>query len=89
MTTEIKNTLTTLELALFTEYAKDAPNWAGCPMVGGNVTHNKERDGVLTSLKKKGLVQTFGDSDNKRIVWLEFTDDGRSLAASIGHPIND
>ena len=53
--------LTEKSLALFLAYAKDAGNWNGMPMVGGNVGGNKEDAGNLTDLKKNGLLTTSTD----------------------------
>jgi hypothetical protein len=74
-------TLTEASLALFTAYAKDAGNWGGTPMVGGNVGGSKQDAGNLTDLKKKGLVTTF-DSDGCE--WVSFTPAGVEFAANLG-----
>jgi hypothetical protein len=71
---------------LFVEYAKDAGNWNGNPLVGlgGNVTTEstaKEERGNLTQLKKAGLVTTFNDGRDQ---FLDFTDKGREYAESLG-----
>lgn len=71
-------TLTPASLALFLAYAKDAKNWNGTPLVGGNVGASPADKGNLTDLKTKGLVETFRDDG---CTWLEFTDAGKALAA--------
>jgi hypothetical protein len=73
--------LTEASLALFTAYAKDAGNWNGMPLVGGNVGGKKEDRGNLTDLKKKGLLTTFRDEGCD---WISFTDLGVEFAASLG-----
>jgi hypothetical protein len=71
-------TLTPDSLALFLAYARDAGNWSGTPMVGGNVGGSKADAGNLTDLKKAGLLTTFVDDGNK---WIKFTAAGIALAA--------
>lgn len=73
--------LTPNSLALFTAYAKDAGNWSGTPLVGGNVRGSQELRGNLTQVKRAGLVETFRDEGN---TWLTFTDAGIVFAASLG-----
>lgn len=63
--------------ALFIAFAKDAGNWSGTPLVGGNVGGSKEDRGNLADLKKRGLV-------NEGCLWLAFTDTGRDYAAELG-----
>lgn len=72
--------ITDQSLALFLEYARDAGNWSGTPLVGGNVGGSKEDRGNLTQLKKAGLVVTEFDSHDKN-TWLMFTRSGRDLAS--------
>lgn len=67
--------------ALFIAYAKDAGNWSGTPLVGGNVGGSKEDAGNLTQLKKAGLVSTCKDEG---CTWLEFTAAGKAYAAALG-----
>ena len=62
-------------LKLFLAYRKDAPNWGGTPLVGGNVGGEPADKGNLTHLKKLGLVTTF-ESDGD--TWLDFTALGRA-----------
>lgn len=72
-------TLTEKSLALFLDYAQDAGNWSGTPLVGGNVGGSKEDRGNLTDLKKAGLIQTFVD---ERCTWVEFTAAGKAFAGT-------
>jgi hypothetical protein len=82
--------LTDASLALFLEYAEDAPNWGGSPWVSaGNVWLTKEQRGNITDLKKKGLVE-IGDSEGlgkSRDQYLIFTEAGIALARSHGFEI--
>lgn len=77
-------TLSEGAMQLFKEYANDAGNWNGMPLVGGNVMMNDERKGYLTDLKKKGLVTTYVDDEDTRCAWLSFTEEGKLLAKSLG-----
>jgi hypothetical protein len=74
--------ITARSLELFLDYARDAGNWGGTPLIGGNVGGSVEDNGNLTQLKKAGLITTF--SDEPRDVWIDFTDKGRELAAEHG-----
>lgn len=74
-------TLPAASLALFLAYAKDAGNWSGTPLVGGNVSHGLTENGYLTDLKKRGLVTTFRSEGD---AWLEFTEAGKILAGVHG-----
>jgi hypothetical protein len=74
-------TVTDRSLALFLEYARDAGNWSGTPLVGGNVGGSKEDRGNLTQLKKAGLIVTELSDGH---VWLMFTRSGRDLASDHG-----
>jgi hypothetical protein len=77
--------LTPDTLALFLAYAKDADNWSGNPLVGGNVAQTQENNGHLTHLKRAKLLTTFkADGD----VWIDFTPAGKALAAEHGVTIN-
>lgn len=73
-------TITDRSLALFLAYAKDAKNWEGTPLVGGNVGGSIEDRGNLTHLKQAGLILTFRDNG----LWIEFTTAGKALAAERG-----
>ncbi len=75
--------ITERSLALFLAYAKDAPNWSGTPLVGGNVgggslEERRRNRGNLTQLKQAGLIETWTDNGT----WIEFTDAGHALAAA-------
>lgn len=72
---------------LFVKYVQDAGNWNGTPLVGSNVTllGEKEDRGLLTYLKRAGLVTTSQDADNRKCFWLHFTPDGVAYAKSLGH----
>lgn len=73
--------ITEASKALFLAYAKDAGNWSGTPLVGGNVSGSKEDRGNLTQLKKAGLLTTF---DYDGFTWVQFTDAGVAFAAENG-----
>lgn len=75
-------TITDRSLALFLEYARDAPNWSGCPLVGGNVGGSKEDRGNLTQLKRAGLIRT--TEHERGMAYVEFTAAGKALAAEHG-----
>lgn len=66
---------------VFLAYAKDACNWSGSPLVGGNVGGTKEERGNLTQLKKVGLITTFRDEGCD---WIQFTEAGKTFAAENG-----
>ena len=83
----MKKTITDRSLKLFLDYAKDADNWGGCPLVGGNVGGSKEDRGNLTDLKKAGLIETFID-DEDNTAWINFTDTGKTLAKDHGIEID-
>jgi hypothetical protein len=71
--------ITDHSLALFLAYARDAANWSGTPMVGGNVGGTAADRGNLTQLKRAALITTF-QYDGE--TWVEFTRDGKQLAAT-------
>ena len=73
--------ITGKSLNLFLLYAKDACNWSGTPLVGGNVENTKEDRSNLTQLKKMGLITTDISDD---CVWLYFTDKGKEWATKYG-----
>jgi hypothetical protein len=83
-------------LKLFRLYAEDAGNWGGMPLVNGNVTllGEKEDRGLLTHLKRAGLITTIADKNriNGRIVthaFVDFTEAGKAFAASLGIEITE
>jgi len=77
--------LTERSLQLFLDYASDAGNWGGTPLIGGNVGGGREDTGNLTHLKKAGLITTAADG---QAVFIYFTDAGRALAAEHGVDID-
>lgn len=68
-------------LKLFLDYARDAGNWGGTPLVGGNVDGSYEANGYLLHLKQAGLLTTDRDG---RDVWIYFTQKGYDFAAEHG-----
>ena len=78
---EAKAKLTPRSYELLIDHMKDAPNWSGAPLVGGNVKFTKEDRGNLTQLKRAGLITTQLDEGN---VWMYFTASGKELAAELG-----
>lgn len=78
--------LTPRTLELFLAYARDAGNWSGTPLVGGNVGGSKEDRGNITQMKRAGLVQTFVSDGH---TWLEFTAAGVIFAARNGVHIDE
>ena len=73
--------ITAKSLEVFLAYARDAANWSGTPLVGGNVGGGPEERGNLTQLKRAGLIGTF-KSDG--LHWVTFTEAGTKLAAEHG-----
>jgi hypothetical protein len=73
--------ITATSLKVFLAYAKDAGNWSGSPLVGGNVGGSKEERGNLTQLKQAGFITTFTDEG---CTWINFTPAGIALAAEHG-----
>lgn len=73
--------ITATSLELFLAYARDAGNWSGTPLVGGNVGGGKEERGNLTQLKRAGLITTFRDGGD---TWVDFTPRGIAAAAEHG-----
>lgn len=72
--------------AVFLAYAKDAANWNGTPMVGGNVGGSKAERGNLTQLKQAGLITTWVEDGD---TWLGFTSEGKRFAMSFGVEIQE
>jgi hypothetical protein len=73
-------------LALFLEYARDAGNWSGAPLVDGNVEGSPERNGYLLRLKLAGFITTQYEKEPGRpgCTWMFFTAEGKALAAAHG-----
>ena len=67
---------------VFEAYAKDAPNWSGSPLIGGNVGGTKEERGNLTQLKRAGLITTQDNGDG--FIFLSFTEAGVKYALGLG-----
>lgn len=87
MTTTI--TLTAASHDLFIEFAKDAGNWSGAPLVNGNVEVDKQQRGNLSDLVQKGLVivdETDDIVNGRRQIdtWVFFTAAGVEYAAAHG-----
>ena len=78
-------TITQDSLTVFLAYARDAGNWSGTPLVGGNVGGGKEERGNLTQLKRAGLITTQQEGKDS---WLFFTEAGKALAAEHGISIS-
>lgn len=70
--------ITDRSLQLFLDYASDAGNWSGTPLIGGNVGGSREDRGNLTQLKRAKLIETFRDEGCD---WIIFTPAGKALAA--------
>lgn len=70
--------ITAKSLDLFLDLARDAGNWSGTPMVGGNVEIGADGRGNLTQLKRAGLITTFRHDGGG---FVEFTEDRLTLAA--------
>lgn len=73
--------ITETSLQLFLALARDAGNWSGTPMLGGNVLVGTKGRGNVTQLKQAGLITTFVDRGD---AFAAFTDDGIALAAEHG-----
>ena len=76
--------LTAEDFALFLDYARDADNWNGTPLIGGNVESDRSTTARLTRMKQAGLLRR-ALSDGHR--WIVFTPQGKALAALCGIPI--
>lgn len=76
-------TLPNAALELFKLYAKDAGNWSGTPLIGGNVNllGPKQDRGLLSYIKRAGLANTNADEFG---TWLYFTPLGVEFARSLG-----
>ena len=73
--------ITSKSKSLFVRYAKEAAEWSGCPLVDGS----REENGMLTSLKKLGLIETFNQDGHD---WIEFTETGKQYAKENGAEIH-
>jgi len=74
--------LTPEVISRFLDYARDAGNWSGTPLIGGNVGGDPEDKGYLVNMKKAGLITTFREDDGT--FWLIFTIAGREFAHAHG-----
>jgi len=62
----------------FLDYYRDAANWAGTPLVGGNVGRNDDSDkGYVLNMKKRGWITTWEDDGD---VFMDFTEEGEAVA---------
>jgi hypothetical protein len=73
--------ITDRSLQLFLDYARDAGNWSGTPLIGGNVGGSTQDRGNLTQLKIAGLITTF-EYDGEH--WVKFTAAGVAFASEHG-----
>lgn len=73
--------ITETSMQVFLMYAKDAGNWGGTPLIGGNVGGGKEERGNITQLKQAGLIRTEKDDGCS---WVIFTEAGKAFAAQHG-----
>lgn len=64
-------------------FAKDAGNWGGNPLVGGNVDFGRSNPGYITKLVAAGYVITTEDDGD---VYLHFTPAGIDAALALGAP---
>jgi hypothetical protein len=91
--------ITDTSKAVFFAYAKDAGNWNGSPLVGGNVGGGRGERGNLTQLKQAGLIETQVDEGKWPTTarysygtygftalptWIHFTALGREYARELG-----
>lgn len=76
---------------VFMAYAKDAGNWSGTPLIGGNVGGTKEEQGNLTQLKQAGLITTHEEHEKGQgiYIWITFTDLGKAYARANGFDIDE
>lgn len=77
----------------FLAYAKDAGNWSGTPLVGGNLGGDAQDCGYLLHMKMQGLITTLKDRAKENgtgndLVWMHFTDLGAAYAAAHGVKID-
>jgi hypothetical protein len=72
-------------ISLFIAYAKDAANWNGTPLLGGNIELGTAESMQMVYLLHHDLITTFNDDGH---VWVAFTESGKRLAAEMGITIN-
>jgi hypothetical protein len=75
--------LTPTSRQLFADLAADAGNWSGAPLLD----IDRFTRGNVTQLKKAALITTQVDSENKRCVWVTFTDAGVAYAQTLGYDL--
>ena len=78
-------TQTDATLARFIEYARDARNWGGTPLVGGNVGGDTADKGYIVNMKLRGWAKTYLEGAD---AFLRFTAEGKALAAEHGVTID-
>ena len=70
----------------FLEYAYDAGNWGGTPLVGGNVGGEPADKGFIVNMKKRGWISTWEDCEPGPAgdinIWMEIEDAGLEVMAN-------
>lgn len=74
--------LTPASEGLFETLVKDAGNWSGNPLLGGNFEMTPALKGNVTDLKQKGLIETQVDPEDPEDAWVYFTTAGRAEAVA-------
>lgn len=77
----VTHDLTPASAELLRALANDACEWGGSPCYGANVGGSAADRGNLTDLKRRGLLRTIREG---RTEWVEFTEEGRAMAATMG-----
>lgn len=68
------------------DYAKDAGNWSGSPLMNGNVGDDSdEQKAYVTHMKKAGLIETQREDG---CTFIYFTDKGKAFALENGVTIH-
>jgi hypothetical protein len=74
----------------FLAYYKDADNWSGAPLMGGNIGGDAGDKGYVTNMKKRGWIYTetdrqrSGDGHIMAYTWIYFTEAGHEVAKAHG-----
>ena len=78
--------LTPGTLNVFSQYADDAGNWSGNPLVGGNVDTGPGEKGHLSDLIKKNLIRVSVEErrGQENLSWIYWTPAGVALAEELG-----
>lgn len=87
-----QTTLAPATMKRFLEYAADAGNWSGIPLIGGNVGGDPADKGYIVNMKKAGLIRTVRDGSGGKgnpLYWMCFTEAGMALAAEHGITIEE